>query len=67
MKQGQQVPCDRCSQVQTVPTSSTTQPSLPIAVPLSKAGGTKLRKGKILRIKKEQKLKAVHGALRQGR
>lgn len=54
MKQGQQLPCDRCSQFQTVPTSSKTDPALAVAEPVSKAGGRKLRNGKILRIKKEQ-------------
>lgn len=62
MKQGQQLPCDRCSQFQVVPTSSETDPPL-IAEPVSKAGGKKLRKGKILRIKRNKKSKAVGDAL----
>lgn len=55
MKQDQQLPCDRHSQFQAVSTSSTTDPQLAIAEPVSKAGGRKLIKGKISRIKKEQK------------
>lgn len=55
MKQDQQLPCDRHSQFQAASTSSTADPQLAIAEPVGKSGGRKLRKGKILRIKKEQK------------